>query len=361
ADDNPHRGDVRAVRGIAKAIARKTGWRVDELTSETDYPRSLGISLGFSLLDAVKMDMRARPQLEGLREGRWGELWLGDRDHIRRVQSHIARHGAPEVVLATPSARVFQNIDFASTDHDATYRSLYQCDVVARDWAEKLSVNVGTGKRGDALVAHDLELEDFARAADEFRTRHPELTSQGPLVTLFYADHAHVTDVERRVVELLGNDRAATLVLCGAPRTAGQEQAEAFFAEQLPADVQLKSFRFEPEAAYNPYLGLVGASDHIIRRGISQSIDSEVFATGKSVHVWAPDLLNKDRSEGAGENPLHAQGYYRNLAAYGDRDRLKTVVQALLNVTDDLAAALLKRHHQTRSLATPSMSTRVHP
>lgn len=336
ANDNPHRGDVRAVRGIAKAIAQKQGWEIHFLDSQTPYPKPLTSKF----LDSLNIGIKRRPDVEDMRNDKFGSLWPREIDHVERIKSHIKQHGSPEIVLTTPSASIFENIKFASSSPDTTFRSLYQCEVIARDWAEKLSKNVGTGKSGDALVAHDLEISDFEDASLEFKRKYPNLSENGALIGIIYCDNTHPTEVERKLIRLLENYDSVTLAICGAPRTENFEQIEQFFTEKLPEHVSFISFPFDPSAEYNPYLGLIMTADHLVRRGISQSIDSEIFALGKSVHVLAGDDW---------ENPLKSSGYYRNLSEYADDDILRTYLQEPINVTASLADELITQYLQSRN------------
>ncbi len=341
ADDNPRRGDVRAVQGIARAISAKQGWPVTLLTSQTPYSRPL--SLAF--LHALKLETRQRPYLEHMRKGWAGELWLHERDHIARIQSHIKDHGAPAITLATPASPFSEKVAFSSSDPEATFRSLYQSAVIARDWAEHLSVNMGSGQRDDALVAHDFDAEYFCAASAEFQARYPELCENGPLIALLYCDYAHPSVMEEKLIRLLDNYDCATLAICGAPRTQSFDQAQEFFREHLPPQIRFHSFPFVAGAEYNPYPGLLGAACHIIRRGISPSVDSEVFTMGKTVHVHASDTW---------EHPLKRQGYFRNIADYDDNEVLQTSVQNPLNITLELAERLLEKYFRTLRKNAPS-------
>jgi hypothetical protein len=337
ADDTPHRGDVRALRGIAKSIAQKQGWEIHHLTDKTPFPTPLQLKFARATKRRYEWETNLTQPKSAC-----NRLELSSIEHIARAHHHIRTHGAPQIALTAPEAPIFRDMFFNFSSREDTLQALYHCTTTTSIWAEDMAGDLWDHEgirpyEVRYLVAHDLEKADFENASTEFRTRYNHLCEHGPLITAFYCDIAQLGQNERDIIEILKNHDKATLVTCGAPRTEGLDKIEAFYQENLPPHIQFHSFPFSPDNEYNPYMGLVGTAQHIVRIGYSRSMDSEILTTGKTIHVPRANSCATARS--------YIQKYFKEISSYGAGETFDSPTLTPVNATEQIADKLYE-HYQ---------------
>ena len=142
------------------------------------------------------------------------------------------------------------------------------------------------------LVTHHLTPELFKSEGEKFTAAYPGLPR--PLIAVMMADMT-THGLSATLAPMITEFSEAAIFVCSGRRTSAYGLNQMLSSlnhdladNKLTERVTVLGYDFQEglkNNAYNPYIGLLAQSDHIIVCGDSQSIVSEAVATGKSVHL----------------------------------------------------------------------------
>lgn len=206
-------------------------------------------------------------------------------DYRAALAAHLEKIGTPDIVFS----RYRQ--DWASGDDpDKIYTRPFIID--------DINENLGPWRASKReMVAHHLTPEIYKAEGVKFTAAYPDLPRQ--LIAVMMADDTSF-GFSQILAARIKNFPQSTVFVCSGRRTSkgGYNEmisslAKAFDHRGLKNRVRLLGYDFNSgwkNKAYNPYIGLLGQSDHIIVCGSSLSIVSESVSTGKAVHVFSGNL-----------------------------------------------------------------------
>ena len=212
----------------------------------------------------------------------------------------------------------------AATDFDLIAVPRHDCELPGGDAANILRITGAPHRLTDAKLAD---------AAESWSPRFNHLKRPFIAVMVGGATHSRpfpaeaATDLGRRAAALAA-ELGGSVLLTTSRRTGADAEAALRAAIPQPRHV----FRWG-ESGDNPYLGYLALADRIIVTGDSVSMCSEACATGKPVHIYAPDGL-----VGAKHARLHRELYGLGLAT--PLERAAAVSGAPLNAAGEIAKAL---------------------
>lgn len=248
--DDSSRGDSHGYIGLGKAVARKLGGEyhyVDEAALATLYPE-------------IKDDRAA-------------------------LAAYLQKIGTPDIVFSR-----YPNNWTSGADPDKTYTRPFIID--------DINENLGRWRASRReMVAHHLTPEIYRAEGVKFTAAYPDLPR--PLIAVMMADNTSF-GFPQILAAKIRNLPQSTVFVCSGRRTSQSvyndmisSLAKAFDHRGIEGRVRLLGYDFNSgwkNKAYNPYIGLLGQSDHIIVCGSSFSIVSESVSTGKAVHVFSGNL-----------------------------------------------------------------------
>jgi hypothetical protein len=253
------RGDSHGYVGLGKIVAEKLGGTyhyIDDDVLRIDYPH-------------ITRSEAARA--EYLREYGWPDI----------IFSHDPNHLFP---TTDPNA-VFPHINLfneRSKDGKKTYVVNNINEALARIYAGRFD-----------LVPHHITPALLREHGQIFEQAYTDI--QGPIITVMMADHNSYGLAEKLLPKLKSLPES-TVFVCGGRRTDSDSYTEMMAslfstARDLGLDKQVKILGYDfqkgrKDGAYNPYLGLIDRSEHIILYGDSKSILSETLSRGRALYVY---------------------------------------------------------------------------
>lgn len=291
-DDEPTRGDSHGYAGIGRAMARKLGGTFIQIDDET-----------------------------------LTRLYPDQDSAYERENSFLRDYGVADIVICRSTYGTGR-----FTDRDTVM-------------IEGRNENLGTELDKDMLVAHHITPEILHTEGQRFR-KHYQDQIEGALIAFLLVENIASEKLlgESLVRHALQNDQATIfLTTCWRTSETDYEKVmqgcrDAVRAASAEDRIKLLSYHLNDEKRdgndYNPYVGLLDQSDHIIMWGRSHSMFSEAASTGKTVHVGCIQYDN------GGYRHLEGKGIVR---AYSfDMPALETVRGAPVNKTDEIAERMIK-------------------
>ncbi len=295
-DDDPLRGESRGATGLAKRVAEK-------LNGQMLY---------------VDQDML-------------DEAFPNTKSMVLQLKQLLARDGTPDIVIGHNSKQLTRY-----TEADPTFL----IDTILTLMAEKLPDNDTL----NALVPHHLTATDLKQHGEAFKAHHAHI--KRPITAILLAE----IDADDNVATIIDDhclaDGAGTLYFC--PRwSTSQETYEAIVSELqfiLKQRGLSKKFNiFAPSLdcvrnQYNPYIGLLDQSDHVVLIGQSQSMISESIISGHPVHFHLQSIgelidgWNEDKYK-----ELEKHGYIRYLKNHEPNTQLDSTRLPPIDITGKIA------------------------
>lgn len=291
SDDEPTRGDSHGYAGIGRTMAQKldgTFFQIDDKNLAKLYPE--------------------------------------EPSEYDRERKFLHDYGTADIVICR--SRYSTGI---YTDNDTIF-------------IEGRNENLGTELNKDMLVAHHVTPELLTSEGHKF-CAHYKNDIQGTLIAFLLVENIASTKLlgQTLVRQALQNEQA-TIFLTTCWRTTESDYnavmqgcRDAIKAANAEDRIKLVSYHLNEEkengSAYNPYVGLLDQSDHIILWGRSHSMFSEAAATGKTVHV---NCIGHDNG---GYKHLEGKGVVRHYDF--ETESLETVKGAAINKTDEIAEAMI--------------------
>lgn len=204
--------------------------------------------------------------------------------------------------------------------------------------------NLGTELDKDMLVAHHLTATLLQEEGLKFRA-HYKNNIQGALIGVLLVENIASTKLlgQSLVRHALQNDQATIfLTTCWRTTESDYESVmqgchEAIKDAGAEGRIILLSYHLNEEkrnnSTYNPYVGLLDQSDHLILWGKSISMFSEAAFTGKTVHVGCP------QGDNGGFGNLEGKGVIRRYDF--EMPTLETIRGQPINKTDEIAEKLI--------------------
>ncbi len=241
--DDPMRGDSHGYIGIGKLVAEKLG-------GEYHY---------------IDDDMLST-------------LYPGQKNQDLALAAYLGKIGAPDIVFARFSKdwqKICGQPPFTIDNINETLIPIHA--------SEK------------EIVAHHITPELFKSEGHKFAAAYPDIPR--PLVAVMMAN-ATSHGLSSLLIPAIKDFRESSIFVCSGRRT--NEYAYGAMISSLSTSIdkaglndRVKILEYPYHArgkdTYNPYIGLLDQSDHVIVCGDSQSIVSEAIASGKSVHLFGGD------------------------------------------------------------------------
>lgn len=248
--DDPMRGDSRGAVGVAKSVA-------EILDGQYVY-----------LDEAVLRDhFKFR-----------GEYGRYLKPYTKHLKSYMRDSGVPDIVIGTYAV-------------DLLLPDIPNPKIIENSYNETYS-----RKRSEAgkmrLSCHDLDADTLKAEAKELRRRYPHMKT--PLIALYLSSNFTISYFDEGLLKLgdiIGNYEQATVFVCPSRhtgnRTSEYSEIIGFLREKIKnTSIDIIGQDYEScKRGYNPYRGLIGAADHHVALGRSQSILSEVLLSGRAVNT----------------------------------------------------------------------------
>ena len=305
-DDEPTRGDCRAIQGVASAVAAKTNGSL----------RTINFKEMKSVSGADHIT-----------------------DHKRCLEELMKKDGIPDIVIGVRNS------------HDPNRDVI---DVISKmdNPGQTLVVTGNSPKLSghytgyDELVPHHLTPENLAREGQKFSETYGDRID-GDLVAVMLTSHEQ-DNMIRKIAETARHtgDRSnpVTLFLCGCKRTS-ESFLEGFrnIIEQSSSgqdqSSQLNIITYHmSDTADNPYIGLLDQADHIVVSGKSSSIVCEGLATGKSVFTTDD---SHECEAGIGMKKFRSKGFVKSFGGWDSDKGFKTEKIDPINATQDVADGII--------------------
>lgn len=292
--DDPTRGDVAGWRGLARVMAKKVGGRVvyaDDKLLRSTFP------------DAPE-----------------------DTSYDALLAQFLKPYNPPEYVFGH---RCSEALKLVGQDYGDAFAVTQINESIARDMLGE-----------HELVAHHLTPEMMAEEGSLFDAQHPNIKT--PIISVMLVDpnDDHVGRFAKKITRVMEHYPEATIYLCASRRTVGENYDALFDAiktqlrkEGLEDQIDLLGYKFDREAPYNPYKGLIARSQHIVVWGNSQSMVSEALYGGKTVYLH----------RGSRCTELEKQGYTLSFNALSKNEAPIYKEFEPVNLTERIAEALLER------------------
>ena len=308
--DDPNRGDTKGRIGLAHAIARKTGAQVlyaDQAKMEREYPN------------------------------------VTQTQNLSRYETQLAQYlggkRQPQLVLGVRADKTLETLGYSA---DASFFNGHINETLSRDLLDNYE-----------LVPHHLNEDVLSEAKEEFHEQYPDVTGKVISIMMASVGTGYAKDIARKLEKTFKHFEDATIFICGSRRTSESEQ-QAVFEElektvnkhnesrgdgwfQRGGQVNVINAPFDPKASYNPYKGLIAASDHFIVWGNSYSLVSEALYAGKTVHLYHYPNQVKD---------IKKKNYVREFNGRAAKNGFMTREFEPVDLTDQLADKLLEKFEE---------------
>lgn len=245
AGDDCNRGDSHAYMGIAKIVTQKLGGEYHLVTNDTLNTNYPGIA------------------------------------HAEATNFYYRDHGVPDII--------FSRMHYLYYDPDVIGAGAKIKPYVITGINEDLSRRT---RFSAMLVAHHLTPTLLASEGTKLVDAYPEIKS--PLVTVMMADSDYY-GLAQNLIPRMKDMPEATIFVCTGRRTdsstlnvvLGSLETELDKAGRSD-DINILHYDFHANrntGAFNPYIGLIDRSDHIVVCGDSYSIISETLSKQQAVYM----------------------------------------------------------------------------
>ncbi|GEM_PF-2411492 len=301
-NDDPTRGDAAGWRGLARAIAKKTGAQVlysdtSKFVTTEEYTVPVQEELKDSAfrLGSLLIGAKAKAEEKVTTENVITQYPEKLQDYETALAQNLERYAPPSIVFGKRC-----NTALRSTGQDP--EDVYY----VTDYNESLSSSLLSERE---LVSHHLTPEILAEAGAKFDEKHPDIKK--PIIAVMLVDpydEDNQNDFTARITKMVKHYPEATIYLCSSRRTekANYDQLlEKLQKSMIDAGlntedrkrVDVVGYAFDRKAAYNPYQGLIARAKHFIIWGDSMSMMSEALYSGKTVYAYkygyAENLVKK--------------------------------------------------------------------
>lgn len=306
--DELNRGDTQGMIGLARHCARLVDGR-------------------YVYMDNAKLD-KMFPKADEYKD---------------KIRAALQTYGQPDILFGRFATDVYDGMD-------------EKPKLFIHDINEEISLS----RNFNRFVAHDITFNKLRFSRAEFKAHYPDI--KGPLFAVFiggssFSMQDEGRDLAKKLYYLAAQHDEATIFVCPSRRSGRDYDRlmrhlnEGFHSWFDKGSLKVnfkKAIGRAPKvnivgqsykdimSGYNPYVGLLGAADHIFVLGDSYSIACETMATGKPVYA---DFMYHYYDECIARGqivPLHTVGTGRLTSA-----RVKPV-----NVTKDLAEILVDEYQR---------------
>ncbi|MCB9990894.1 MAG: mitochondrial fission ELM1 family protein [Rhodospirillales bacterium] len=271
-------------------------------------------------------------------------FWLDDGKNL--LQSAFKQKGIPAIVLS-------KRTESGSAKRKTLRRmgtTLFVTDI-----NEQISPSYLNKKSFDGLVAHHLTPDLLKQEGQLFRKHYPDI--KGELIAVMisrYCEPEKLAGVLMRATETM---EQATIFICTSTRTKQDTYqrlcnslkkniAPLGTAEKIHViSYHLNDHRenqYQDADGYNPYIGLIDQTDHIIVHSDSHSILSETLSCGKSVHIYGNGEYSADFSY------AEEHGMIDYIHESFNESALKTRKISPVNVTEQIADAIVEKYRKEK-------------
>lgn len=246
AGDDANRGDNHAYMGIAKIVTQKLGGEYHLVTNDTlsvEYP---------------------------------------DITSENAINLYYRDHGMPDVIFSREHYRCFN----PKIVGEAAKKRAFVISGINEDLSLKHRFSDVT------LVAHHLTPALLAAEGEKLAQAYPQIKS--PLIAVMMADSEY-GDLAKNLIPRMKDMKEATIFVCTGRRTYGGTlnlMMDTLRKEIKRAgrknDINLLQYDFRENrdtGAFNPYIGLIDRSDHIVVCGDSHSIISEALSKQQAIYI----------------------------------------------------------------------------
>lgn len=324
SDDEPSRGDVHGFVGLAKRVAEKAGaeyLQLDNATMEQMFP-----------------DI---PSLAGD---------PGGHKRVERFRRLFNEKGCPDFYFSTKNNTGVLDI-LNSRASGVAVRAINESIAPhLRDHGI-----LGENDVPNIFVPHHLTPAVLSFEGRKFAAEFAEMPR--PFIGILAATISYSNlSLAERIGGLQESYPEATVFVCSSRRAQSADVAR--FSRELEESLTGGKFhvvtfdyclQMQNEGAgnfWNPYIGLLDQADHLIMTGDSYSIHSEVMATGKTLHI--------DNAYFCHNGPPR----FKKLETYRKGEPLNTEHTTPLDVTDNLADAIIRLHRKNAAEVGPSLALR---
>jgi hypothetical protein len=285
-DDDPHRGDSKAAIGLAKLVAEMLDGRyvyVDKVMLDKSFPFC--------------------------------------RDIGKQLEKFAGKTPCPDVLIGTQQHQLERHLSRPPKVQVASINECLSNQWLKGDSREKREIQDKTGRRyGGGLVSHHLTEDLLATEAKKIRQHYPKI--KGELVAVLMGGGGYYTprnydETAEKLKDIASHyPDGVTFFLCPSRRTRKDYKSlfnaldESSLTKTLNSPIRFLKSLFGKAAqpnkmnvtgveyeksikTYNPYLGLLGAADHIVVTGDSVSLVSESLFTGKNIYLLESDTIAK--------------------------------------------------------------------
>tara|TARA_R110002126_G_scaffold291807_1_gene459724 strand:+ start:174532 stop:177090 length:2559 start_codon:yes stop_codon:yes gene_type:complete len=292
--DDPTRGDVAGWRGLARVMAKKVGGRVvyaDDKLLRSTFP------------DAPE-----------------------DTSYEALLARFLKPYNPPEYVFGH---RCSEALKLVGQDYGDAFAVTQINESIARDMLGE-----------HELVAHHLTPEMMTEEGALFDAQHPNIKT--PIISVMLVDpyDDYVGRFAKKITRVMEHYPEASVYLCASRRTKAENYDALFDAiktqlskEGLEDQIDLLGYKFDRDAPYNPYKGLIARAQHIVVWGNSQSMVSEALYGGKTVYLH----------RGSRCAELEKQGYTLSFNALSKNESPVYKEFEPVNLAERIAEALLER------------------
>ncbi|MBI1215852.1 MAG: hypothetical protein GC185_08550 [Alphaproteobacteria bacterium] len=320
-EDDPSRGDSHGLKGIGQRMAQKLNGKFHYL--EDDDLKRMYLENAHDVTAPGAQDAPAPVPEPGKKSV----------DMDKLLKRYLKENGKPEIVLS----RFGQYNDAIKSAKPL---------LIVRDINETLSSRL-LGEK--SLVSHHLTPELLKAEGEKFRAQHPDF--QGPLIGVLMVDINGYSSFAEKMVSKCAAYPQATIFLCGSRRTPNydydnlkEELEKAAKKKGLEGRLRIDGYNFlrglKNKDAFNPYVGLLDAADHIVLTGNSQSMLSEPLAAGK------PVILHGSFNQ---YKKLKRKGLVMDFGKCAADKRFETGRIKPVNITEDITDKLIKDFKNAQS------------
>ncbi|WP_435640033.1 ELM1/GtrOC1 family putative glycosyltransferase [Micavibrio aeruginosavorus] len=330
--DDPMRGESRGAAGLAKRVAEK-------LNGQMLY---------------VDQDMlnKAFPNTKSM---------------ARKLKKLMDRDGRPDIVIGYTAEQLIHK-----TEADPTFL----IDTILPNMVKRLPQNDTV----NPLVPHHLTADDLTQHGREFLARHTDI--KNPITTILLANIRADDNVATIIDTHCLGDNTGTVYFCPSTRTDPDIYKKIVSKLKTLIKQNGLSQKFNIIAPslssvrnqYNPYIGLLDQSDHVVLIGESQSMISESIANGRPVHIHIPppappaqdgySLCIEDSEWDIKKyRDLQRSGYIRYLKDHAPDTPLNSTRLPPINITDKIAEYIARDFDRVSRIRTnrPTMMAMQNP
>lgn len=253
--DDDHRGDSHAYLGLGRIVAEKLGGEFRHINDNT--------------INAAYPELTARD---------------------RALYEYFHDTGVPDILFS----RFYHSPDLWYPVYTQKQEELYvtKSPHIVTAMNEVLTARV---KGDDSLVSHHITASLLRIEEEKLLNVYPQVKDD-PLITVMMADHTNYGLAESlipRIKDLPG----CTLFVCSGRRTDSEYYHSTMSALKseigkhgIQNRVRLIGYDFQALAkrqnVFNPYIGLISRSDHMVICGDSRSIVSEALSKQQSIYLY---------------------------------------------------------------------------